>query len=88
MQHTALHCAAGGCTEPNDGVSDTAEEAEPQFGCPSPAPNSCPNKPGNQPRHDPINSYMVSTPTHGTCIQGLLHFVMLQVNSGITDMKS
>ena len=58
MQDTEL---AGGCSEPNDAVSDTAEEAAPQFGCPSPVPDSCPNKPSSQPRSDPIHSYMVST---------------------------
>ena len=53
----------GGCSEPNDGVTDTAEEATAQFGCPSPAPNSCPNKPANQPLLDPITNFMVRTRT-------------------------
>ncbi len=48
-----------GCAEPNDGLDDTAEEAQPQFGCPNPAPNSCPGKPAGQPTLDPIHNYMV-----------------------------
>ena len=56
----ALQTAQNGCSEPNDGLDDTAEEAQPQFGCPSPAPSSCPGKPANQPALDPINNFMVS----------------------------
>ncbi len=80
-QHTAMRCAAGGCTEPNDGVSDTAEEAQAQFGCPSPAPDSCPNKPSNQPRLDPIHSYMVSTPKIHICIYGPLRVLSKYLRS-------
>ena len=54
--------AAGGCSEPNDGVDDTAQEAQPQFGCPATAPSSCPHKPAGQPRLDPIHSYMDYSP--------------------------
>jgi hypothetical protein len=76
-----MRCAAGGCTEPNDGVSDTAEEAQAQFGCPSPAPDSCPNKPSNQPRLDPIHSYMVSTPKIHICIYGPLRVLSKYLRS-------
>lgn len=57
-----FHPFEGGCAEPNDYVDDTAEEANPQFGCPSQAPNSCPNKPANQPATDAIHSYMDYSP--------------------------
>lgn len=53
---------AGGCSEPNDGVDDTAQEAQPQFGCPATPPDSCPRKPSGQPRLDPIHSYMDYSP--------------------------
>ena len=56
------HPFEGGCSEPNDNIEDTAEEAGPQFQCPNPAPNSCPNKPANQPALDPIHSYMDYSP--------------------------
>ena len=56
---TLCRVPAGGCSEPNDGVADTAQEAQPQFGCPATPPNSCPRKPAGQPRLDPIHSYMV-----------------------------
>jgi len=55
--------AQNGCSEPNDGLDDTAEEAQAQFGCPSPAPNTCPGKPAGQPTLDPINNFMVSIPS-------------------------
>ena len=54
--------SAGGCSEPNDGVDDTAEEAQPQFGCPATPPSTCPHKPSGQPRQDPIHSYMDYSP--------------------------
>ena len=57
-----LHPFDGGCSEPNDYVGDTAEEAGPQYDCPNPAPNSCPNKPANQPMLDSIHSYMDYSP--------------------------
>jgi hypothetical protein len=51
------HTFQGGCTEPNDSVSDTPEEQSANFGCPGPtdAPrDTCPNNTGV----DPINNYM------------------------------
>ena len=54
-----LHTFQNGCSEPNDGCSDTAEEAQPQYDCPSPAPNTCPGKPPGQPVLDPIHNFMV-----------------------------
>ena len=57
-----FHPFDGGCTEMNDHVDDTAEEASPQFHCPNPAPNSCPNKPTNQPLLDPIHNFMDYSP--------------------------
>jgi len=55
-----LSALQGGCSEPNDGCTDTAQEAQPQFGCPVPAPNTCPGKPTAQPLLDPIHNFMVS----------------------------
>ncbi len=54
-----LHTFQGGCTEPNDGCSDTAEEVAPQFNCPTQIPSSCPGRPRNQPPQDPIHNFMV-----------------------------
>lgn len=62
MRAGLFHPFDGGCTEMNDYVDDTAEEANPQFYCPNPAPNSCPNKPTNQPPLDPIHNYMDYSP--------------------------
>ena len=59
-----LHTFQNGCAEPNDGCSDTAEEANPQFGCPTPIPNTCPGKPANQPLQDPIHNFMVRRGSH------------------------
>ena len=61
--HAGLfHPFDNGCSEPNDYVGDTAEEAGPQYNCPSPPPNSCPNKPAGQPTLDTIHSYMDYSP--------------------------
>ena len=57
-----LHPFSGGCSEPNDMIDDTPEEAGPQFGCPSPAPNSCPHKPAGQPLLDTIHNFMDYSP--------------------------
>ena len=54
-----LHPFEGGCTEPNDGCSDTAETSQPIMTCPSVAVNTCPHKPKNQPADDPVHNFMV-----------------------------
>ena len=56
------HTFEGGCSEPNDHVTDTAEEAGPQFHCPNPAPSSCNMKPSSQPKLDPIHNFMDYSP--------------------------
>ena len=48
-----------GCSEPNDGIDDTPEQAEPDYTC-QPT-NSCPNRPAGQGNTDPISNYMVSS---------------------------
>lgn len=63
-----LHTFTGGCSEPNDMVGDTSQEAAPQFACPSTPPDSCPGKPGGQPRLDPIHNYMDYAPD--ACMTG------------------
>src|SRR6266850_2215633 len=45
------HTFEGGCSEPNDDVADTPEEAGPNFGCPI-GVDSCPADPGLDPMHD------------------------------------
>lgn len=57
-----FHPFVGGCSEPNDMVDDTAQEALPQYGCPDPAPDSCPHRPAGQPPLDPIHNYMSFSP--------------------------
>ena len=57
-----LHPFEGGCSEPNDGCTDTAETAQPIMTCPSAAVSTCPHKPKNQPASDPIHNYMVRQP--------------------------
>lgn len=50
------HTFQGGCSEPNDYVSDTPEEANPTSGCPSdagPSPDTCPST-----GVDPIHNFM------------------------------
>lgn len=45
------HPFVGGCSEINDGVTDTAQMSAPNYACyPKGAqkPNSCPNRPRNQ----------------------------------------
>jgi hypothetical protein len=52
------HVFTGGCSQPNDGCSDTAQQAGADYNCyPRGAtlPNSCPNKPTTQPLYDPVN---------------------------------
>jgi hypothetical protein len=52
------HPFTGGCSQPNDGCTDTAQQAGADYNCyPKGAtlPNSCPNKPTNQPLYDPVN---------------------------------
>ena len=73
-RHT-LHPVDGaqqdGCSEPNDGISDTPEQAEPDYSC-QPM-NSCPNRPPGQGDTDPINNYMVSScvlPAVAACCTG------------------
>jgi len=46
-----FHTFFGGCTEPNDYVTDTPEEAEPASGCPPDTEDSCPSA-GMDPIHD------------------------------------
>jgi hypothetical protein len=46
-----FHTFFGGCTEPNDYVADTPEEAEPASGCPPDTEDTCPS-PGSDPIHD------------------------------------
>ena len=53
-------------------MDDTAEEDQPQFGCPNPAPNSCPGKPANQPALDPVTNFMVSSAAPAMLPQSLL----------------
>lgn len=48
-----LHTFTGGCTNPNDLVTDTPQEAQPYSGCGT-APDTCPFDPGA----DPIRNYM------------------------------
>ncbi len=45
--------------EVGDSVEDTPWEAQPQYACPDPPPNSCPNRPTGQPPVDPIHNFMV-----------------------------
>ncbi len=71
----------GGCSEPNDGVDDTAEEAQPQFGCPATPPNSCPHKPSGQPRQDPIHSYMDYSPDACMTLVRLARDILLCVET-------
>lgn len=54
------HPFMGGCSEPNDGVDDTAEQAKPEYACftNKPQPNTCPNRPATQPQVDPVTNYM------------------------------
>ncbi len=54
-----LHPFEGGCTESNDGCTDTAETAQPIMTCPTAAVSTCPHKPKNQPASDPIHNFMV-----------------------------
>jgi len=75
-----LSLPTGGCSEPNDGVDDTAEEAQPQFGCPATPPNSCPHKPSGQPRQDPIHSYMDYSPDACMTLVRLAHDLLLRVD--------
>ena len=44
--------------EIGDSVADTPWEAQPQYGCPDPPPDSCPNRPAVQPAADPIHNFM------------------------------
>jgi hypothetical protein len=41
-----FHTFQGGCTSPNDGVADTPQVAQPNYGCPG-VVDSCPKDPGN-----------------------------------------
>ncbi len=51
------HTFQGGCTSPNDGVSDTPSERSPFFGCPgNKSPDTC--KGANNPGVDPIENFM------------------------------
>lgn len=58
MDAGLFHPFDGGCSEPNDMIQDTAQQAVAQYGCAKQAPNSCPNKPAGQPSLDPIHNYM------------------------------
>jgi len=49
------HTFEGGCSAQGDKISDTPQEAQPNFGCkPSDNRNTCPTDAGN----DPINNFM------------------------------
>lgn len=57
----------GGCSETNDGVTDTAQQQQADYACYLPStgnkvPNSCPNRPKDQPTSDPVFNYMGYSP--------------------------
>jgi hypothetical protein len=50
------HTFQGGCTSPNDGVTDTPSERSPFFGCPTRNVDTC--KGPNNPGIDPVENFM------------------------------